>query len=132
MLPHQCAVLTSPDLQKGKQKPPKGQYERMARIPRNQLLDQLFRIFQEREHWPIKALRERTQQPEAYLKEVLSEVASLHRMGEKVGLWSLKEAYLSASTHADVKAEDRGVDVDGADDDMDDEDDEDDDMEEIS
>ena len=61
----------------------------MARMPRDQLLDELFRAFQERERWPIKLLRERTQQPEAYLKEVLSEIASLHRSGEHNGTWEL-------------------------------------------
>ncbi len=77
-------------LQKGKPKPAKGQFERMARIPRNQLLDELFRLFhEERERWSIKALRERTQQPEAYLKEVLSDVAFLHRSGEFNGTWEL-------------------------------------------
>jgi transcription initiation factor TFIIF subunit beta len=48
----------------------------MARMPRNQLLDALFALFREREQWPIKLLREKTQQPEVYLKEVLSEIAS--------------------------------------------------------
>ena len=77
-------------MQKGKPKPTKGQFERMARMPRNQLLDELFRLFHdERERWSIKALRERTQQPEAYLKEVLSEVAFLHRSGEFNGTWEL-------------------------------------------
>ena len=61
----------------------------MARIPRDQLLDQLFRAFQERERWSIRNLRERTQQPEAYLKEVLSEIAFLHRSGEFNGTWEL-------------------------------------------
>ena len=77
-------------MQRGKPKPTKGQFERMARMPRNQLLDELFRLFHdERERWSIKALRERTQQPEAYLKEVLSEVAFLHRSGEFNGTWEL-------------------------------------------
>lgn len=73
--------------QRTKAKQPKGQYERMARMPRNQLLDALFALFREREQWPIKQLRERTQQPEVYLKEVLSEIASLHRSGEFNGTW---------------------------------------------
>ncbi|KAN0126263.1 Transcription initiation factor IIF, beta subunit domain containing protein, partial [Lactarius tabidus] len=70
------------DLTRTKVKPQKGQYERMARMPRNQLLDALFALFREREQWPIKLLREKTQQPEVYLKEVLSEIATLHRSGE--------------------------------------------------
>lgn len=59
-------------------------------MPRNQLLDELFRHFQERERWSIKVLRDRTQQPEAYLKEVLGEIADLNRSGEFNGTWELK------------------------------------------
>ncbi len=56
-------------------------------MPRNQLLDALFVLFREREQWPIKILREKTQQLEVYLKEVLSEIATLHRSGEFNGTW---------------------------------------------
>jgi len=77
------------DLVKPKPKPQKGQFERMARMPRDQLLDLLFSLFRENEHWSIRPLRERTQQPEIYLKEVLSEIAFLHRSGEYNGTWEL-------------------------------------------
>jgi hypothetical protein len=53
----------------------------------------LFGMFQERPRWSIKLLRVKTQQPEVYLKEVLSEVAILHRSGEYNGLWELKDVY---------------------------------------
>lgn len=76
--------------QKQKQKPIKGTFERMARMPRNQLLDALFALFRERAHWPIRLLRDRVQQPEVYLKEVMAEVAFLHRSGEHAGTWELK------------------------------------------
>lgn len=62
-------------------------------MPRNQLLDQLFSLFRDPSRWSIRALRERTQQPEVYLKEVLSEVAFLHRSGEYNGLWELKDNF---------------------------------------
>lgn len=65
----------------------------MARMPRNQLLDLIFQLFRDQPYWGIRPLRERTQQPEAYLKEVLSEVASLHRSGEYNGLWELKDNF---------------------------------------
>lgn len=65
----------------------------MARMPRNQLLDLIFQLFRETERWGLRPLRERTQQPEVYLKEVLSEVAILHRSGEYNGLWELKENF---------------------------------------
>lgn len=72
-----------------KQKPKKGAFERMARIPKNQLLDQLFSLFREKPRWPVKMLREKTQQPDLYLKETLQEIATLHRSGEHTGLWEL-------------------------------------------
>lgn len=62
-------------------------------MPRNALLDELFRLFTEGPRWSIKYLREKTQQPEVYLKEVLSEVAFLHKSGEHNGLWELKEVF---------------------------------------
>ncbi|EJD52856.1 hypothetical protein AURDEDRAFT_111380 [Auricularia subglabra TFB-10046 SS5] len=113
----------------------KGEFERFARMPRNELYDALFERFKEKPDWSLKELRARTQQPEAYLKEVLAEVATLHRSGEKVGLWTLKTNYSSSSTHADVKYEAGSTPQDGMDedeDDDDDDDDEEDDMEEIS
>jgi transcription initiation factor TFIIF subunit beta len=82
-------------LQKTKQKPAKGTFERMARMPRNQLLDNLFALFQEQPRWGIRILREKTQQPEAYLKETLSQIAFLHKSGEFNGLWELQENFKS-------------------------------------
>ncbi|EAU83402.1 hypothetical protein CC1G_09096 [Coprinopsis cinerea okayama7 len=125
------------DLVRTKPKPTKGTFERMARMPRNQLLDNLFSLFREQQRWSIKPLRERTQQPEVYLKEVLSDIAFLHRSGEHNGLWELKANFKddlstikpedvpgpSGSGAGDVKMEDM---------DDDDEEEEDDDMEEVS
>ncbi|PIL35304.1 transcription factor [Ganoderma sinense ZZ0214-1] len=126
-------------LVRAKAKPPKGQFERMARMPRDQLLDELFKAFQERERWSIKALRERTQQPEAYLKEVLSEIAFLHRSGEFNGNWELMANYKGEGIKAEdvpgpsgVKVEDIKMEGDEDDDEDDDDDDDDDDMEEVS
>jgi transcription initiation factor TFIIF subunit beta len=65
----------------------------MARMPRNQLLDLLFSLFREKPRWSIKPLRERTQQPEAYLKEVLTAIATLNRSGEYNGLWELNDVF---------------------------------------
>ena len=81
----------------------KGQFERMARMPRNQLLDLLFSLFREHEHWSIKPLRERTQQPEAYLKEVLNEIAFMHRSGEHNGTWELMQNFKGDGVSAEFK-----------------------------
>ncbi len=74
----------------------------MARMPRNQLLDLIFQLFRDQPYWGIRPLRERTQQPEAYLKEVLSEVASLHRSGEYNGLWELKDNFKEVGVRPSV------------------------------
>ena len=59
-------------------------------MPRNQLLDILFALYREKPRWSARDLRARTEQPESYLKEVLSEIADLHRSGEFNGLYELK------------------------------------------
>lgn len=125
------------DLIKTKPKQAKGTFERMARMPRNQLLDELFVLFREMPRWSIKPLREKTQQPEVYLKEVLSDIATLHKSGEHNGLWELKPNFKDrevkgenvpmSSIPGDVKMED-----DEDDDEDDDDEDDDDDMEEVS
>ncbi|KAG6331131.1 hypothetical protein ID866_7958 [Astraeus odoratus] len=121
------------DMIKSKQKPAKGTFERMARMPRNQLLDMLFQLFREQPRWSIKPLRERTQQPEVYLKEILNEIAHLHRSGEHNGMWELSEIFVRDG----VKAENvpaSSSQASGGDTIMEDYDDEDDDedMEEVS
>jgi len=57
-------------------------------MPKNQLLDLLFKLFAERVTWPLKRLREKTQQP-----ETLGEIAFLHRSAEHNGTWELKENF---------------------------------------
>lgn len=145
MLSSGAAVGGFSDLVAAKQKAAKGQFERMARIPKNQLLDALFNLFRERPRWPIRILRERTQQPEAYLKEVLSEIAFLHRSGEHSGLWELRESFKddgvkgegmpgpSVYTDPSQGPSGNGVkDEDGEEEEEEDDEDEDEDMEEVS
>ncbi|UZJ53214.1 hypothetical protein CBS101457_002534 [Exobasidium rhododendri] len=71
----------------------KDQNEKFARMPRNELLDMLFELFEEYPYWSIKGLRSKVQQPEVYLREVLMSVADYHRVGPYASLWSLKAEY---------------------------------------
>ena len=85
----------------GKQPPkPKGQFERMARIARNDLIDMLFKLFSKQQYWSLKDLRAKVQQPEAYLKEVLAEIGHLERSGPNNGTWRLQESYAMAIPEA--------------------------------
>lgn len=97
------------DIQAARAKP-KSQDNKFARIPQNQLLDMLLKLFQEYKYWPIKALKDRTRQPEAYLRETLSKIATLVRTGQFANTWMLnKDAeesnYLANLDETDVKEE---------------------------
>lgn len=57
--------------------------------------------FKEYTYWPLKSLKDRLQQPEAYLKQVLEQVASMVKSGPHTSQWQLNpEARIG--TYADV------------------------------
>ncbi|CCX32913.1 transcription initiation factor IIF, beta subunit-domain-containing protein [Pyronema domesticum] len=85
------------------------------RIARADLITQLFSHFSEHEYWSMKGFREVTNQPEAYLKEVLEDIAIMNRSGPYTGKWSLKEEF-KQSGHAGASGMDP-IDVDDDDDD---------------
>lgn len=58
-------------------------------MPENELIDLLHRCFQEYRHWSLSSLKARTNQPEAYLREVLNNIAFLPKSGPFNGLWQL-------------------------------------------
>ncbi|KAK0223471.1 transcription initiation factor IIF, beta subunit-domain-containing protein [Armillaria fumosa] len=121
------------DLVKAKSKSKGKGAERMARMPRNQLLDLIFQLFRDTPRWNIRDLRTKTQQPTAFLKETLLEVAHLHKSGEYTGHYELKDIYQEEG----IKAENIPMPVGNGlkmeeEDDEDDDEDEDDDMEEVS
>ncbi|PVF93648.1 winged helix DNA-binding domain-containing protein [Serendipita vermifera] len=82
-------------------KAPKQQFERMARMAKNDLLDALFHHFRQKTHWSIKELRQKVQQPEVYLREVLNEIAVLERSGPNNGMYRLTENYSVAQVEGD-------------------------------
>lgn len=45
--------------------------------------------FKEYTYWPLKSLKDRLQQPEAYLKQVLEQVASMVKSGPHTSQWQL-------------------------------------------
>jgi transcription initiation factor TFIIF subunit beta len=64
-----------------------------TRIPKNELLDLLFKLFEEYDYWSMKGLRDRTKQPETYLKEVLETMAVLIKKGPYSMKYSLKPEF---------------------------------------
>ncbi|WAR60951.1 hypothetical protein PtB15_13B202 [Puccinia triticina] len=67
--------------------------EKFTRMPRTELIDALFASFLRYDYWATKTLRAQVKQPEAYLKEVLSEIATLLKAGPYNGHWVLKPQY---------------------------------------
>ncbi|POR31304.1 Transcription initiation factor IIF subunit beta [Tolypocladium paradoxum] len=74
-------------------KPKKGEIFKAARIPKNQLLDLIFDCFRHYQYWSMKALRQKLQQPDSYLRQVLEEVAVLHKSGRFANHYGLSDAY---------------------------------------
>ena len=61
-----------------------------ARMPQNELLDLIYECFKEYTYWPLRSLKERVQQPEAYLRQTLEMVAIMLRSGPHAMQWQLK------------------------------------------
>ena len=76
--------------------------DRGVRMDKSDLLDDLFRRFEEFEYWTIKGLREVTRQPEAWLREVLNEVGVLIKKGPYALKWTLKPEYKNMKGKAPV------------------------------
>ncbi|PHH86859.1 hypothetical protein CDD83_9651 [Cordyceps sp. RAO-2017] len=74
-------------------KPKKGEVFKAARIPKNQLLDLIFDCFRQYQYWSMKALRQKLQQPDSYLRQVLEDVAVLHKSGRFANHYGLSDAY---------------------------------------
>lgn len=66
---------------------------RAIRMPQKDLFDLLFKLFDEYDYWSLKGLKERTKQPEVYLKETLEQVAVLIKKGPYALKYALKREY---------------------------------------
>ena len=105
LTPHPLPIchLTSKPQQKTKAPAAgaKPQTQKAARIPQNELLDILFACFRTYKYWNMKALRAKTQQPEAYLRETLEKIAVLAKSGRFATQWSLKAENLTDNYKVD-------------------------------
>lgn len=66
------------------------------RMSEGDLQSRLFTCFQEHEYWTMKAFRAKLVQPEAFLKQILEEIAVMNKTGPFSGKWSLKPEYKSS------------------------------------
>ena len=67
--------------------------EKFARLEKPLLLDKLFALFRDRPHWGLPALRITLEQPDAWLREVLPDVAEQVKEGPYMSMWRLKREW---------------------------------------
>lgn len=72
-------------------RPAKDLNDRATRMDRPELLQVLFGLFEEYEYWSMRGLKERTHQPESYLKEVLESIAVLIKKGPYTSRYTLRK-----------------------------------------
>ncbi|KAL6712021.1 hypothetical protein ACN47E_003064 [Coniothyrium glycines] len=72
---------------------PKSQLNKAARVSRSELIDMLHVCFDEFEYWPMKALKNRTHQPEQFLKETLGDIAQLVKSGPFASTWKRMDMF---------------------------------------
>lgn len=71
----------------------KSQQNKAARMARSDLIDFLHTLFDEYQYWPMKAIKQRTKQPEQYLKEVLGDIALLVKSGPFASNWKRQAVF---------------------------------------
>ncbi|KAH8675885.1 transcription initiation factor IIF, beta subunit-domain-containing protein [Xylariales sp. PMI_506] len=96
--------------------------ERAARLDQSVLRDAIFACYDEFRYWTMKAFKNRLNQPEAWLRENLEEVAVMHKSGRFANHWELKPEYRRANVEV---GEEAAPDAGGAADDDEDGDDDD-------
>ena len=69
--------------------------DKFVRMPKNDLLEKLFKLFEQQANWRFDDLRKNTQQPAEHLKEALSEIAVYLTKGSKElrNTWQLNSSF---------------------------------------
>jgi TFIIF, beta subunit HTH domain/TFIIF, beta subunit N-terminus len=65
----------------------------LPRLPKQELVDELFRLFETSPKIHLNEIQATTRQPVAWLRDVLSDIATKIKRGPNSGLWELKPEY---------------------------------------
>jgi transcription initiation factor TFIIF subunit beta len=93
-----------------------GQDNKATRMPKYDLIDALNGLFEEFKFWPMSALKKRLRQPEAWLKEVLGEIAVLVRTGQAANHYMLSKFREDEVKEEEIAPEVKGEDLGSEDD----------------
>lgn len=96
------------------------QQEKRERISKEDLINILFSIFEYQPHWKFKDILTKTQQPQAWLKEVLNEICILNKRGPFLGNYELKPEFKRQDIDSNVKKEEGNEDQDDMNDEIED------------
>ena len=83
-------IISAPKILKNAESVKEQTQERRGRDDKTVVRAQLFGLFAEQEKWLFRELVKVTKQPDAWLKEILSEIADVAKRGPEKGLWELK------------------------------------------
>ena len=72
----------------------------------------LFDCFKQYQYWSIKALRQQTKQPDAYLRQLLEGIAVLVKSGPFANHYTLSDAYKDDDSYKTAQAQAAAVDDD--------------------
>ena len=84
-------------------------------------MDRLFHLFVDKPYWSITGLREELKQPDAWLREVLQDIAEMVAAGVYKGNWKLKPEYEGMDGIKGDKGDEEEEEEDDEDDDEDEE-----------
>ncbi|EGG22940.1 TFIIF subunit [Cavenderia fasciculata] len=81
----------------------KKQEDKRERMAEDELVDLLFHLFEEKTYWDLKSLISRTEQPQAWLKQVLERICILNKRGPHRNYYEIKSEYKNNSKQSDLK-----------------------------
>lgn len=67
--------------------------QRRERLPEAEVMNMLFRAFEETPHWTLKGLSDHTRQPIVYVRDILSRIAIYNTRGPYKNLYELRPEY---------------------------------------
>ncbi|EIW66123.1 hypothetical protein TREMEDRAFT_45844 [Tremella mesenterica DSM 1558] len=86
------------------------QKDKYVRTTHSDLTNRLFALFKDRPYWGIRALRVTLEQPDAFIREVLEEIAEVVKDGQYAGLYTLKDVWKEGTGKEEMLDDDDDVD----------------------
>jgi len=96
-------IATSDNLQKAMdQKIRKDRNLKKTRKDKEELKREIFSLFEDKKYWTNREIIAKLDQPEGFVKQVLSEICNLIRSGPKKGCYELKQQYVNIQEDNDA------------------------------